>query len=46
DAIAVRSMVNLCLSFDHRILDGAQAGEFLRSVVQRLEGYGPDSPLE
>ena len=25
---------------------GAQAGEFLRSVVQRLEGYGPDSPLE
>ncbi len=46
DAIAVRSVVNLCLSFDHRILDGAQAGEFLRSVVQRLEGYGPDSPLE
>jgi 2-oxoisovalerate dehydrogenase E2 component (dihydrolipoyl transacylase) len=46
DAIAVRSMVNLCLSFDHRILDGAQAGEFLRSVVQRLESYGPDSPLE
>ncbi|MCH6556089.1 MAG: 2-oxo acid dehydrogenase subunit E2, partial [Chloroflexi bacterium] len=46
DAIAIRSMVNLCLSFDHRILDGAQAGEFLRSVVQRLEGYGPDSALE
>lgn len=46
DAIAVRSVVNLCLSFDHRILDGAQAGEFLRSLVQRLEGYGPDSPLE
>ena len=46
DAIAIRSMVNLCLSFDHRILDGAQAGEFLRFVVQRLEGYGPDSALE
>ncbi len=46
DAIAIRSMVNLCLSFDHRILDGAQAGDFLRSVVQRLEGYGPDSALE
>jgi len=45
DAIAVRSVVNLCLSFDHRILDGAQAAAFLRSVVQRLEGYGPDSPL-
>jgi 2-oxoisovalerate dehydrogenase E2 component (dihydrolipoyl transacylase) len=46
DAIAVRSVVNLCLSFDHRILDGAQAAGFLRAVKQRLEGYGPDSPLE
>jgi 2-oxoisovalerate dehydrogenase E2 component (dihydrolipoyl transacylase) len=45
DAIAVRSMVNLCLSFDHRILDGAQAGDFLRSVMRRLEAYGPDTPL-
>ena len=46
DAIAVRSVVNLCLSFDHRILDGAQAAEFLRSLGRRLECYGPDSPLE
>ena len=46
DAIAVRSVVNLCLSFDHRILDGAQAAEFLRSVKQRLEGYGPESAIE
>ncbi len=45
DAIAVRSMVNLCLSFDHRILDGAQAADFLRSVVHRLEAYGPDTAL-
>jgi 2-oxoisovalerate dehydrogenase E2 component (dihydrolipoyl transacylase) len=45
DAIAIRSMVNLCLSFDHRILDGAQAAGFLRSVVQRLEACGPDMPL-
>jgi len=45
DAIAVRSIVNLCLSFDHRILDGAQAADFLRSVVRRLEAYGPDTPL-
>ncbi len=45
DAIAVRFMVNLCLSFDHRILDGAQAAGFLHSVVQRLEAYGPDTPL-
>jgi 2-oxoisovalerate dehydrogenase E2 component (dihydrolipoyl transacylase) len=46
DAIAVRSVVNLCLSFDHRILDGAQAAEFLRAVKHRLESYGPDSPLK
>lgn len=45
DAIAVRSIANLCLSFDHRILDGAQAGDFLRSVVRRLEAYAPDTPL-
>ncbi len=45
DAIAVRSIANLCLSFDHRILDGAQAADFLRSVVQRLEAYEPDTPL-
>jgi 2-oxoisovalerate dehydrogenase E2 component (dihydrolipoyl transacylase) len=43
DSIAVRSVVNLCLSFDHRILDGAQAGGFLRDVVERLQAYGPDS---
>lgn len=46
DAIAVRSLVNLCLSFDHRILDGAQAGEFLGAVVRRLESLGPDSKID
>ncbi len=46
DAIAVRSLVNLCLSFDHRILDGAQAGAFLGSVVGRLESLGPDSKID
>jgi len=37
DAIAVRSMMNSCLSFDHRILDGAQALQFLRRVKEQLE---------
>ena len=46
DAIAIRSMVSLCLSFDHRILDGAQAGRFLASVAGRLEGFGPQTPLD
>jgi len=39
DAIAIRSMMNLCLSFDHRIMDGATAGRFLQSIKKRLEGW-------
>ncbi len=45
DAIAVRSVVDLCLSFDHRVLDGHQAGAFLRDVKKRLEAFGADTPL-
>jgi len=37
DAIAVRSMVNVCLSFDHRALDGYEAGGFLADLKTRLE---------
>ncbi|TQL47908.1 2-oxoglutarate dehydrogenase E2 component [Homoserinimonas aerilata] len=37
DAIAVRSMVYLALSYDHRIVDGADAARFLVSVKNRLE---------
>ena len=44
DAIAIRSMMNLCLSFDHRINDGAEASGFLAAVKQRLESIGPDTP--
>ncbi len=40
DAIAVRSMMYLCLSFDHRIMDGAGAAGFLQAVRTRLQGYG------
>ena len=37
DAIAIRSMVNVCLSFDHRALDGLEAGEFLAALKAKLE---------
>ena len=37
DAIAVRPMSYLCLSWDHRALDGAQAARFLSSVRERIE---------
>lgn len=43
--IAVRDMVNLCLSLDHRVLDGLMAGRFLQRVKGRLESYGPDSEI-
>ena len=46
DAIALRSIVTLCISFDHRILDGAQAGAFLADVKRRLEAFGPDSGID
>ncbi|GAB3071931.1 dihydrolipoamide acetyltransferase family protein [Salinicoccus sesuvii] len=39
DMIAVRHMVNLCLSIDHRILDGLIAGQFLKAVKERIEAY-------
>ena len=45
DAIAVRSMMNICLSFDHRINDGAEASAFLDAVKSRLESYTVDSPV-
>lgn len=37
DAIAVRSIMNVCLSFDHRALDGFEAGGFLAALKRRLE---------
>lgn len=39
DSIAIRSMVYLTLSFDHRILDGAIGGQFISTVVSNLELY-------
>ena len=45
DAIAVRSMMNLCLSFDHRALDGDQAIRFLARVKGLLEEIGADTKV-
>src|SRR5215469_874851 len=41
DAIAIRSIMNLCLCIDHRVLDGAAASRFLGSVKAQLETYQP-----
>ena len=37
DTIAIRSMVYLALSYDHRLVDGADAARFLNTIKQRLE---------
>jgi pyruvate/2-oxoglutarate dehydrogenase complex dihydrolipoamide acyltransferase (E2) component len=42
DSIAVRPMTYLCMSWDHRALDGAVAARFLGSVKERLEGWEDD----
>ena len=39
DVIAIRPLMNLTLTYDHRLVDGAYAGAFLRDLRQRLEEY-------
>ncbi|GBF72683.1 branched-chain alpha-keto acid dehydrogenase subunit E2 [Paenibacillus sp. 598K] len=45
DMIAVRSMANICLSLDHRILDGIICGRFLQRVKENLESYNLETKL-
>jgi pyruvate dehydrogenase E2 component (dihydrolipoamide acetyltransferase) len=40
DVIAIRPIMNLTLTYDHRLVDGALAGRFLRDLKQRLESWG------
>jgi 2-oxoglutarate dehydrogenase E2 component (dihydrolipoamide succinyltransferase) len=39
DAIAIRSMIMLSLSFDHRVIDGAVADQFMADIQKQLEGW-------
>lgn len=45
DAIAIRHMMNSCLSLDHRVLDGYTASGFLADLKRRLESMGPDGTV-
>jgi 2-oxoisovalerate dehydrogenase E2 component (dihydrolipoyl transacylase) len=45
DGIAIRPIMNLCLSFDHRINDGATAARFLGAVKSTLEAVTADTAL-
>ena len=46
DAIAVRSMMNVCLAFDHRVCDGAEVGAFLHAVKEGLEAIDESAALD
>jgi len=46
DSVGIRSMMNICLSFDHRIVDGAEASAFLQSVKSGLEAITLTSDLK
>lgn len=46
NAIAIKPIVNLCLSYDHRVLDGAIAAKFLSAVKAELEQRDYASELE
>jgi 2-oxoglutarate dehydrogenase dihydrolipoamide succinyltransferase (E2 component) len=39
DAIAIRPIMNITLTYDHRLVDGAYAGRFLRDLRERLENW-------
>ena len=45
ESIAIRSMVYLALSYDHRVVDGADAARFLITLKERLEGGAFESDL-
>ena len=40
DVIAIRPIMNLTLTYDHRLVDGALAGRFLRDLRKKLESWG------
>jgi len=39
DAIAIKPIMNVTLTYDHRLVDGAYAGRFLRDLRERLESW-------
>lgn len=42
DAIAIRQMMYMSISFDHRVLDGMTAAQFMSAIKRRLESWGPE----
>ncbi len=45
DAIAIRPMMDVSLTFDHRLIDGALGARFLQRLKENLENYDPETKL-
>ena len=45
DVIAIRHMMNMTCSFDHRVLDGAQVGYFMADIRRALEEWDPGTSI-
>ncbi|MDX1740470.1 MAG: 2-oxoglutarate dehydrogenase, E2 component, dihydrolipoamide succinyltransferase [Rhodothermales bacterium] len=45
DVIAIRHMMYVSLSYDHRIVDGAMAASYLQRLIRELEAYDPESVI-
>ncbi len=45
DVIAIRHIMILALAYDHRIVDGALGGMYLKKMKQLLEGFNPDREI-
>ena len=43
DVIAIRPIMNLMISFDHRIIDGAYAHQFVKQIRESLQGWDETS---
>ena len=43
DLIVIRSMMNISITYDHRVIDGALAGQALRAITDSLEAMNEDT---
>ncbi len=37
--------MNMCIAFDHRVVDGSHVGPFMQTVKRRLESFGRDTQV-
>ena len=45
DTIAIRPVMIMSVTYDHRVIDGALGGQFLNRIVEYLETFDPNQPI-